>query len=56
MKTDFIILPFEGFKEKIRKQKELNQEMMKKHGKDNYSLCVYENCVVAEFKSVNQFF
>jgi len=56
MKTDFIILPYSNFKEKIRKGKELNQEMIKKHGEKNYSIVVLENCIMAEFKSATQYF
>jgi len=46
-KQDCVIIPFEGFKEKIRVQKQLDSEMIKKYGKNRYTLSILDNCVMA---------
>ena len=51
-----MVIPFNNFKEKLQVQKELEREMIKKFGKNGrsfYKLVVLENCVFAEYKSLN---
>ncbi|HEY8890878.1 MAG TPA: hypothetical protein VIM70_11545 [Clostridium sp.] len=55
-KLDYVILPYTNFKDKIRVHKELDREMVKKHGRNNFSLTVLDNCIMASFKSINTFF
>ena len=55
-KLDYVILPYTNFKDKIRVHKELDREMVKKHGRNNFSLTVLDNCIMASFKSSHTFF
>lgn len=48
---DCVAVYFSNFRDRIRIQKELEREMLKKHGKNKYKLSILENCVLAEFNS-----
>ena len=56
MKKDYVVVYYDGFKERLRIQKELTTEMVKKHGKHNFIMSVLDNCIMCEFKSQNIFF
>lgn len=49
--NDCVVVPFTSFKEQIRVQKELEKEMIKKHGLNRFKLSILDNCVMAEYKS-----
>ena len=53
---DCICEYFSTFKEKIHKQKKLENEMIKKHGKNRFTMSIFDNCIIAEFKSQTIFF
>jgi len=54
--SDCTVIYFSNFKEKIRVQKELEREMLRKHGKNKFKLSVLENCVMAEYRSEKAYF
>jgi hypothetical protein len=49
--NNVIGLPFDGFKDRIFKQKQLEREMVKKHklNKNNYRITFDENCIIFEY-------
>jgi len=55
-KQDCICEHFKTFKEKLRLQKQLEQEMTKKHGRNNFTMSVLDNCIMVVFPSATTFF
>jgi hypothetical protein len=58
---DCIVEYYDNFRDKIKFQKKLKNEMMKKFGKNKpnnwkYTIRTFDNCVVAEHKSTNTYF
>jgi len=59
--NDCTVIPYNGFKERLRKHKELEQEMIKKYGRNKsdewrYTVSVLENCIMAEHISDRAYF
>jgi len=59
--NDYTVIPYNGFKERLRKQKELEQEMIKKYGRNKpnewkYTLSVLDNCIMAQHISERVYF
>ncbi len=54
---DCLVYPYDNFKEKIRVNKEIQNEIRKRYGKNKkFSLSDLGNCVMVEFKSEKVFF
>jgi len=49
--NDCIIVPYGNFKDKIRVQKDLEREMIRKCGKNKYKMSVMDGFIYTEFKS-----
>lgn len=57
---DCIVLPYKNFKERIRLEKQLKNEMVRRFGynKPNdwkYTVTTLDNCVYAKHKSQNEY-
>ena len=55
-KLDCVCEYFDTFKDQIKLQKKLENEMIKKHGRNKFTMSIFDNCIIAEFRSVNKFF
>ena len=58
---DYIILPFDNFKDKLRKQRELKSEMQKRFGVSRpndwkYTITTLDNCIFVEHRSLTTHF
>jgi hypothetical protein len=56
--NSYIGLPFNGFKDRISKQKLLEREMIKKHklNKNNFRISIRGDCVICEYIDKDRIF
>ena len=52
----YIVEPYSNHKEKIRKIKELKNELTKKCGRNKYRINILDNCIMCKFEDNNHLF
>ena len=52
--TDSTTIPFDGFRDRRVKQDRLELEMIKKFGRNRFTISIEENCIVADHMSERQ--